>query len=348
MADPEEGDLDPDLWSVQSLLDAEFDPPRRWLGAFMFESCRAMLSGATGIGKTRWLLGCCKAILRGQSFATFDPDPDSLPPRILYLDYELGILGMKDILIPMSPWPPGMSVVCFDSPRLGGDGFLPLDRERGQTQVSSLITSTQSTLVVIDNLYSACMDGLLGGSEVNTAHKGLAEYLKLLSRNHVASLCAHHAGNDKTRAYGDSRLTWASTGHLHIEGKEHAREGEFRVMVRSHKLRYGKALAPQDMVCDVATGEWGMVGGRAQGRPRPNAGAWHEWLRHTALKLLEISSPHSIIPLRDAFFEEFCKDCGPSTARSRWKRLQDASMQQLEVDGEFFTWVEQDLPRGEG
>lgn len=294
-----------------------------------------MLSGATGIGKTRWLLGCAKAVLLRESFATFSPDENTdPPPNILYLDYELGMGGMQSILKAMAPFPKNsLSVVCFDDPKLGEDGFHPIDSPDGKRQVLALLKATDSQLLILDNLYSACKDGLLGGTELASAHASLAPFLKDLSRFGVASLCAHHAGRDVTRAYGDSRLTWASTGHLHIEGKDHIKDGEFRVQVKSLKLRYGKSLVPTDMVCDVATGDWAVVG---EVQPTTEQSRWLKDSVTASLK--QNGSPTPLQPIRDKFFERFCQDCEVGTGRVRWKRAISGCVTYFEFTSEEVGW----------
>ena len=94
-------------------------------------------------------------------------------------------------------------------------------------------------------------------------------FVRQLSKDGVGTIVFHHSGHDKSREYGDARLTWQFTAHLHIEAFENAQEGETSVTVTVRKMRRAPVPQPVTITFDAATGRWMLIDATACATSRP-------------------------------------------------------------------------------
>lgn len=229
-----------------------------------------MISGATGVGKTRFGFGLVRAMCTGESFLGYEPAHSS-PARVLYLDYEVGRREMADRLKTFSHL--NFSIICFDDPQLGDSGLLPLDSEDGHKQVTGFLKSVTPDVLIIDNLYSAVTGSIMGGSETSGAHDKIVPLLRALSRDGVATILFHHSGHDKTRQYGDSRMTWQMSSCLHLSAPEKLIEGETRIVIEEKKVRSSLRRVSFEAIIDTE-GKWSLVEKPIVLKPLAERPAW--------------------------------------------------------------------------
>jgi hypothetical protein len=103
------------------------------------------------------------------------------------------------------------------------------------------------------------------------------------------------------------------------------------------KVRRAQKPEPLEMVCDIATGGWGMV----TSAPLTER---QEWLLSEATILLGSQPRASIYDLRERYMSEFSRDPRRGSARMLWKRdldsLSRVTSSRLRTDGEYFWMAE--------
>ena len=320
----------------------EIQEPKQYLGTFLVEGGRSMISGGSGIGKTLIGLSMADAIARGDGFAIFPGSGEQIP--VLYLDYELGRVLMHQRL---APYDGHFAVMCFDDPELGEHGLLPIDTPEGQEQVRYLLNEYESRVLMIDNLAHAVVGSILGGSDKNNAHDKLSPFTRGLSKNGVASVLFHHAGHDQTRFYGDSRNTWQLMSHAHVEVSENQRDGEKRVKFSLPKMRLKRepgANEPFEMVFDDQTGHWHVVG-KTQPKARPLSDR-QQWIFAAGKRLLDAKGmrvPEYDFPVaftsdlrKEYKNQHFAHSPNSSSERMGWQRDVEALVTYLTCTDVYF------------
>lgn len=242
-------------WSwaqVENRAVADIPVPEMFLDPLIHTGSRVYVTGATGVGKTLFAMALCRVMAEGSSLGIYEKGDTAA--RVLFVDYEMGRAAMKDRCAGMR----GFWAVCYDDPQLGEDGLMPLDSPEGQRQAHELITAMRAHVVIFDNLYSAVQGSIAGGSDKGGAHEKITPFLRGLSKQGVSSILFHHSGHDKTREYGDSRLSWPMDAHLHLEAPAERVEGELRVCVTEKKIRAKRPPAvPFTMFWEA--GKWWLV-----------------------------------------------------------------------------------------
>ncbi|MBL8668428.1 MAG: AAA family ATPase [Rhodospirillales bacterium] len=229
---------------IESRLLVPIPPRPSFLGGKLLRrSDRMFISGATGVGKTLFAMGLAEAICTASNFMIY---PAGIGGRVLYLDYEVGRETMQERASYLAVPRERLAIVCCDDAELGDDGLRSLDSDEGQQQLLAIVESYRPDVVIVDNLYSACAGSILGGGDrsgAGQAHEAVVPFLRDgLSRRNIASVLMHHTGNDRSRPYGDSRLTWQMTAHLHLERPDGAVGPE--LLVSCKKLRGDREHEP--------------------------------------------------------------------------------------------------------
>jgi hypothetical protein len=314
--------------------------PEPYLWPLIFAGSRTYISGGTGIGKTMLGISICKALHLRMPF--FRYKPGNVAPVVLFLDYEMGRAAMRTRLERFAI--DGLFVVCFDDPELGDDGLVPLDTPEGQSQIRALIAATGAQVVFFDNLYSAVIGSIVGGSDKNGAHDKVVPFLKSLSKAGVASILFHHSGHEKSRAYGDDRYAWQMTSHLHIEAATDRADGELRIVLTEKKMRMDRQRAePVNIVYDDETGTWETV--QAVAKPAALSDR-QQWLCAEAYRILDGKSflvaerdyPVAYTTdLREAYKKKyFAHDPVGSAERMGWRRDVDGCVTYFTVEAMYF------------
>jgi KaiC/GvpD/RAD55 family RecA-like ATPase len=218
-------------WASSLALAKREMPPRiNWLKPIMFNGAGLLVSGETGAGKTLFGMGMGSALAQGIGFGPYKVAYEGGGVRVLYLDYELGMLVMKERAGIFEH--ERLDIICRDNPELGDDGLLPLDTGMGKRQVEEFVRALNPDVLIIDNMAYAVKGDFFSGGDKNSAVSEIAPFLKKLG---PAYILFHHTGIDTTHSYGDSRIRWGMDGELLLETVEDPYATS--VMVTEKKMR---------------------------------------------------------------------------------------------------------------
>src|SRR5947209_6085240 len=106
------------ILTAAELMAAEIAPRADLLAPLLSSDTIALVWGPAGVGKSFFALGIAWAVASGGSFLGWQAPR---PRRVLYVDGELGVAGLRDRLALFGPVPDRLSILPHDrsdGPRL--------------------------------------------------------------------------------------------------------------------------------------------------------------------------------------------------------------------------------------
>jgi hypothetical protein len=183
-------------------------PPTDWLlGSIFATTTRGMVIGATGLGKTNFLMALMLAMGTGRGFLRWGA---RRPARILYIDGEMPAELMKerleDALQRAGVTPEEIeSLGIFVFSRGDLEAMPALNNARGQELINRLIAHIGGVdFVIFDNIMSL----LEGGMKDEEAWAKTLQFALSLTNRRIGQCWAHHTGIDESRGYGDKSKEW--------------------------------------------------------------------------------------------------------------------------------------------
>jgi hypothetical protein len=196
-----EADRLPPLRLSEWLTRTDLNEPCKLLGSFLTTTCRVIIAGPTGLGKTLLGFGVTFAIIRQEDFAHWAAGQQ--PGRVLYVDGEMPRTEIKRRLLGNSRgYTPDLLYVLS---REDFEDMPPLNTEQGQTWMDTfLATHGPFALIIFDNIQSL----LTGNMKDEELWAAVLPWVRSLTKRQIGQIWFHHTGHDETRSYGSKAKEW--------------------------------------------------------------------------------------------------------------------------------------------
>ena len=194
-----------DEWRNRDLPEPDFI-----MGHWLTTTTRALMTAATGLGKTNFGLALGMRCAAGLDFLHWQA---RRPCRVLYIDGEMSRRLLKlrvlDEEIRTGATPEHFFALSHEDLKLS-----PLNTPEGQAWLKAFIKKIGGLdLIVFDNIM--CLT--LGDQKdpavwQNTLPLGLA-----LTKANIGQIWIHHTGHDESRSYGDKSREWQMDTVAHLD-----------------------------------------------------------------------------------------------------------------------------------
>ena len=177
-------------------------PPKDWVwGNVMSTTCRVMLYGATGIGKTQFVHALGYTIATGQSFLRWsipearkvlivdgEMSEQDLQERITDMDIRQGLHSQADNLIIMSR----------ETVEADGGEFFPLNTSEGQKMIDDATEAIKPDIVILDNYMTLTS----GDRMTDEGWQEILPWILSFSWRKIGIIIIHHTGKNGDIQYG--------------------------------------------------------------------------------------------------------------------------------------------------
>ena len=199
---PGMGTSTPPGLSIEDWLKREIPGPDFLLGELFSTTCRAMLVGPTGLGKTSFCLAVALAMAVGCSFLHWTA---RRPARILYVDGEMSRRLLKarlaDAARRQGAAPKTLNILSRDDI----EEMPPLNTPQGQAFIETFIKRIGGAdFVIFDNIQSL----VAGDMKEEEAWAQILPWVRTLTRQSTGQLWVQHTGHNETHAYGTKTREW--------------------------------------------------------------------------------------------------------------------------------------------
>jgi hypothetical protein len=195
-----ETDRLPPLKLSEWLTRTDLNEPCKLMGSLLTTTCRVIIAGPTGLGKTLLGLGAAFAIIRQENFAHWVAGQ---PGRVLYIDGEMPRTEIKRRLLSNSKGGAPDNLLVLS--REDFEDMPPLNTERGQVWLDQFIKQHGPfALIIFDNIQSL----LTGNMKDEELWAAVLPWVRSLTRRQIGQLWFHHTGHDETRSYGSKAKEW--------------------------------------------------------------------------------------------------------------------------------------------
>jgi hypothetical protein len=264
------------------LARSDLKEPDKLLGSLLTTTCRVIVAGPTGLGKTLFGLAVAFAIIRNESFAHWTAGQAG---RVLYVDGEMPRTEIKRRLLGNSKGgaPDNLYVVS----REDFEDMPPLNTVEGQVWLDKIITAYGPfQLIIFDNIQSL----LTGDMKDEQLWAGVLPWVRSLTKRQIGQLWFHHTGHDETRSYGSKAKEWQMDSVAIMEGtKVEEADIAFTLKFTKTRMRTPDNKADfEDVTLMLKGSTWDYKVGRVEGR--------NELTRNqkTMLGLLEEAGPEGL------------------------------------------------------
>jgi RecA-family ATPase len=199
--DQDEGEREPPVTLAQ-WLERELPEPDRLLGHLLTTTCRALLVGPTGLGKTMFGIAIAVALPDGNGFLHWDAGRKC---RVLYIDGEMSARLMKQRLREaadrIGSVPDGLIIISKeDYPEMP-----PLNLPVGQKWLDNFVKKhAPIDLIIFDNVQAL----LAGDQSKEESWSPMLPWVRSLTRRSIGQIWFHHTGHDEARSYGTKTREW--------------------------------------------------------------------------------------------------------------------------------------------
>ncbi len=203
------GDLPPltlNDWRARDLA-----PPEFIMGYWLTTTTRALLSAATGLGKTNFGLALGMRIAAGQDFLHWRAHR---PARVLYLDGEMSRRLLKLRMLDEEKRVGASPESFFALSHEDVENFKPLNTIAGQAWMDAFIKKVGGIdLFIADNIMSL----LVGDMKDPEPWQQTLPWSLSLTKREIGQIWIHHTGIDETRSYGDKTKEWQMDTTMHLD-----------------------------------------------------------------------------------------------------------------------------------
>lgn len=200
----------PPLKLSEWLTRVDLKEPHKLLGSLLTTTCRVLIAGPTGLGKTLFGLAVAFAVIRNEGFAHWSPGQ---PGRVLYIDGEMPRDEIKRRLLTNSRG--GAPDTLYVLSREDFEGLPPLNTEDGQVWLDTFISDHGPfALIVFDNIQSL----LTGNMKDEELWATALPWVRSLTKRQMGQIWFHHTGHDETRSYGSKAKEWQMDTVIVMEG----------------------------------------------------------------------------------------------------------------------------------
>jgi hypothetical protein len=181
------------------------------MGDWLTTTTRALLVGATGLGKTNLALALGMRVAAGADFLHWR---GRRPCKVLYIDGEMSRRLLRARISAeverLGLRPEGFTALSHEDI----EGFAPLNTSEGQAYMKWLIQQIgKPDLMVFDSVMC-----LLDGEMKEAAPWAqVMPWVRSLTRRCIGQIWSHHTGHDETRSYGDKTKEWQMDTVMHME-----------------------------------------------------------------------------------------------------------------------------------
>jgi hypothetical protein len=189
--------------SIASWLSRDIPPPDLLLGLWLSTSTRALLVGATGLGKTMLGLEIAYAVAAKVDFLHWTAQR---PGKVLYVDGEMPRRQMKKRIADLvkrhgGEIPDNLTVISKED----YEDMPPLNTEAGQKWMDRfLLQHGHFDLVIFDNIQAL----LVGDMKDEEQWSKAVPWVRSLTRRSIGQIWFHHTGHDESRSYGSKAREW--------------------------------------------------------------------------------------------------------------------------------------------
>jgi AAA domain len=185
------------------------------MGAWLTTTTRALITAATGLGKTNFGLALAMHAAAGLDFLHWKAHR---AVRVLYIDGEMSRRLLRER-------------VLAEAQRIGADpeGFFALSHQdvpggmkalntpEGQAWVDAFIKKIGGVdLVIFDNIMSLTT----GDQKESEPWRQTLPWSLLLTKSDIGQVWIHHTGHDESRSYGDKTREWQMDAVVHLNPVE--------------------------------------------------------------------------------------------------------------------------------
>ena len=183
------------------------------LGSVFTTTTRALLSAATGLGKSNLALAISQHMAAGLSFLHWRAHR---PVKVLYIDGEMARRLLKERIFAEEQRHTGSLDNLYVLSREDVESFQPLNTPAGQAWLLKLIKHLGIEFVVFDNIMSLT----LGDQKDPLVWQQVLPFAMALTRKCVGQLWIHHTGHDTGKGYGDKSREWQMDTVVHLDAVE--------------------------------------------------------------------------------------------------------------------------------
>jgi hypothetical protein len=185
------------------------------MGAWLTTTTRALITAATGLGKTNFGLALAMHAAAGLDFLHWKAHR---AVRVLYIDGEMSRRLLRER-------------VLAEAQRIGADpeGFFALSHQdvpggmkalntpEGQAWVDAFIKKIGGVdLVIFDNIMSLTT----GDQKESEPWRQTLPWSLSLTKSDIGQVWIHHTGHDESRSYGDKTREWQMDAVVHLNSVE--------------------------------------------------------------------------------------------------------------------------------
>ena len=174
------------------------------LGLWLSTSTRALLVGATGLGKTMLGLEIPFAVAAKVDFLHWTA---KRPGKVLYVDGEMPRRQMKKRIADLvkrhgGEIPDNLTVISKED----YEDMPPLNTE-GWAEMAGPLSSSNTVLsisIIFDNIQAL----LAGNMKDEEQWSAILPWVRSLTRRSIGQVWFHHTGHDETESYGSKAREW--------------------------------------------------------------------------------------------------------------------------------------------
>lgn len=184
-------------WLVRDLPE-----PDHLLGGLLSTTCRVLLAGPTGLGKTMLGLAAAMAMAEGKPFLHWKAGRKC---RVLYVDGEISRREMKrrlkDAAERAKAHPDGLFVLSKED----FQDMPPLNTPEGRKWFDDFIEKHGPLdFIIFDNVQAL----LVGDMKEEDQWARVLPWVKSLTRRSIGQMWFHHTGHDESKSYGSKAREW--------------------------------------------------------------------------------------------------------------------------------------------
>jgi hypothetical protein len=194
-----------DEWRARDLPDPDFI-----MGYWLTTTTRALMTAATGLGKTNFGLALGMRVAAGVKFLHWQA---RRPCRVLYIDGEMSARLLRSRILDeekrVSVSPEHFFALSHEDLKLR-----PLNTPEGQAWLKAFIKKIGGVdLIVFDNIM--CLT--LGDQKDPEVWQKTLPLALALTGAGIGQLWIHHTGHDESRSYGDKSREWQMDTVAHLD-----------------------------------------------------------------------------------------------------------------------------------
>jgi hypothetical protein len=193
-------------WRVRDLPE-----PDRIMGHWLSTTSRALLTAATGLGKTNYAIALGMRCAAGRNFLHWQAQR---PVRVLCIDGEMSRRLLKQRVLDEEERLGESPETFFALSHEDIPNFKALNTPEGQAWLWAFIEKISGVdLIIFDNVM--CLT--VGDQKDPEAWQKTIPLVHALTRASIGQIWIHHTGHDETRSYGDKSREWQMDTVAHLD-----------------------------------------------------------------------------------------------------------------------------------